>query len=156
MAKGSKTGGRTAGTPNKATVERALVAQQQVAEAKAAGRKLGKEIVEDFAHVFASMAAFYQPQPGVRDAAGKMQMNGNPNANEGKFVEYAKMAVTAGAELANYQSPKLRAILVAADKPTDHGVRRKKFTLGIFDNQGRPAPKHINVAKMKPATPTAQ
>ena len=156
MAKGTKTGGRTAGTPNKATVERALVAQRQVAEAKASGRKLGKEIVEDFAHAFASMAAFYQPQPGGRDASGKVNMNANPNADENKFVEYAKMAVAAGAELANYQSPKLRAILVAADKPTNPGDRRKKFTLGIFDNQGRAAPKHIDVAAMKPATATSQ
>jgi hypothetical protein len=47
MARGRKTGGRHRGTPNKATIERALIAARNVADARVAAKKLAKEVPED-------------------------------------------------------------------------------------------------------------
>lgn len=118
--------GRPAGSRNKATIEAALVAERARAEAlllentelkavgaqemarlaREAGKKLGKEILDDFAQLFAGMAAYYQPAPP-----------GHPvkvHADEKKFKEYAILACDYAAELAPFQSPRLAAMMVGA------------------------------------------
>jgi hypothetical protein len=120
MATGKKTGGRKAGTPNRATVERELLAAKAVAAAKAmenpeiqaavagveaakaAGRKLGKDILDEFANVLAGAAAYYQPTPGGT----------NPNADPVMFFKYAELAMYAAKEVSQFQSPKLSAVMV--------------------------------------------
>jgi hypothetical protein len=105
MAHGRKTGGRRRGTPNKATTEKALIAARTVAEAKAAGKKLAKEVLEDFMLLFAGMAAHFQPAPP--GAAP------NPDAVEDKFWRCSEIAIDCAAKLAPYQSPTFKAVAVA-------------------------------------------
>jgi hypothetical protein len=58
---GERRGGRTKGQPNKATIEKSIVAERVMQEAAMSGRKLGKETIEEFAVMFGSIAAAVQP-----------------------------------------------------------------------------------------------
>jgi hypothetical protein len=154
IAGGKKSGGRTKGTPNKATVERKLLAEQAMAASKAmenpevraavagiegtkvAVRKLGKDILDEFANVLAGAAAFYQPIPG------------NPNADPTLFKEYARLAVDAADRAAAYQSPKLSAVMVGAVV-----VQKIKIEGGLPDLDQ--APETID-ATANPPEPPAQ
>src|SRR5262249_43413537 len=60
---GERRGGRLKGSRNKATIERALIAERVANEAKMAGKKLAKEVLDQFMVLFAGMAAYYQPKP---------------------------------------------------------------------------------------------
>jgi hypothetical protein len=52
--------------PNKPTIEKALIAARTVTEAKAPGKKLAKEVLEDFALLVVGMAAdFHRAPPGA-------------------------------------------------------------------------------------------
>jgi hypothetical protein len=104
MARGRKTGGRTRGTPNKATIEKALVAAARAIDAKAAGRKLAKEVLEDFMLLFAGMAAHFQAAPPGTPP--------NPYADEGSFWKCSEGAIDCAAKLAAYQSPTFKAVAV--------------------------------------------
>ncbi len=110
---GKKHGGRTKGTPNKATVEReraaAEIAKRTVADARHHGKKLAKEVLEDFMFLFAGMAAHHQPAPPTGPS--------NPNENRASFVEEAKLAVYCAKELAPYQSYRFAAVAVTAPDP---------------------------------------
>lgn len=116
--------GRTPGAKNKATIEREELPlkEMRAAEAEAALRanaalpgrpkKLAKEVLDEFMHLFAGMAAFYQPTPpGVAVA--------NRNASETKFVQYARLAVACAESLADFQSARFKAIMVTA-APADN------------------------------------
>lgn len=105
--KGQRFGGRTKGTPNKATVERALIAQRQIEEARAAGKKLGKEVLEEFMMTFAGMAATHQPLP-----PGTINTDPRREPDQSLFQTYARLAVETAGKLAEFQSPKFRAIVV--------------------------------------------
>ena len=127
-AKGTpKTGGRVKGQPNKATVEKTIIAERIMSEATMSGKKLGKEVLDDFMGVFASMAAYYQPRPGPD---GKL--TGNPVGNEDKFQQYARLAMQAAKDLAPFQSPTFRAVVVAPAPQQNTGSKVTKFTFGIF------------------------
>jgi len=54
--KGERRGGRTKGTPNRVTIERAIVAERQLTAAKAAGRLLAKEVLAEFLTLFRDRA----------------------------------------------------------------------------------------------------
>ena len=108
MAPGRKTGGRQLGTPNKASQERALIAQQVKARADMAGRKLAKEVLDEFMHLFAGMAAAYQPLP-----PGTIEQEGR-EPDEAKFEKWARLAIQCAKELAAFQSPTFRAIAIAS------------------------------------------
>lgn len=133
--KGQRFGGRVKGTPNKKTVEKALEAERAVAEAKASGRKLGKEMLDDFMHTFAGMAAVYQPLPPGVEAVPQGRA-----PNEEKFERYARLTIDAAKELAKYQSPQFRAIAIAPPPPVPigDGTMRKRFTLTIFEHGAAP------------------
>jgi hypothetical protein len=67
---GERRGGRAKGAKNKSTLERALVAERIIAEQQGTpGRKLGKELLEEFATMFAGLAAAFQPIPSVAGQA---------------------------------------------------------------------------------------
>lgn len=100
-----KAGGRKKGTPNKATLERAEKARLQTAEAKKLGLKLGKEVLEEYMVLFSSMAQRHQPMAGVSMVKGKQP-------NEKKFLTYAQLTVKTAAAVADFQSPKFKAIMV--------------------------------------------
>ena len=69
--------------------------------------KLMKEIGFEFTRVFAGMAAFVQPRGKGTDGKDR-----NPNADPRLFLEYAKIAMTGAKEFAQYESPKLSAVMV--------------------------------------------
>lgn len=132
VPKGTRIGGRNKGTRNKATIERELLAaraaEERVAAAEASGRKLGKEVLDEFMHLFAGMAATYQPlRPGTPIPVGR-------TPDEPQFEKYAKLAVHCARLLAPYQSPTFQAIMIAPPPPdpTEAGMR-KRFTLTIFE-----------------------
>jgi hypothetical protein len=117
--------GRKKGVPTKATLQKALIAERTVADARMSGRKLAKEILDDFMQLFAGMAAHHQPTP-------PQAAQPNPNANEDKFEKWARLAVETAKSLANYQSPTFRAIVVAPP-PEEKGEMRKRFTHTVFE-----------------------
>jgi hypothetical protein len=143
MPRGSKPGERRGGRPkggkNRATLERAVVAERIMNETQMAGRKLGKEVLEEFMILYSGLAGAFQPK-----SAADIEAWSN-SSKEAKFEKYSKLAMKAAHDLAEYQSPKLAAIHVAAPPPPAEGPRIRKFTLSIFDHQGRPAPRHITV-----------
>jgi hypothetical protein len=109
MARGRKTGGRRQGTPNKATIEKSLIAARTVADARAGGKKLAKEVLQEFMELFAGMAAHYQPTP--------THLPLNPNENEPQFLRYAGLAVECAKAVAPFQSPTFKAIEVVPPPP---------------------------------------
>ena len=118
-----KTGGRKRGTPNKRTAEKALVAERKVAEAKAAGIPLGKEMLERLMLDFVEMAELYKPKPGKKPGAQHAL----------QYERWTLHTLRAASELTPYQSPTLRAIYIP---PNEAPVRRvTRFELKIFDSQ---------------------
>src|SRR5262245_18695386 len=63
--------------------------QQAVAED--VNRKLAKDVLEDFMHIFAGAAAYYQPRTPAMEALHGV----NRNQNKAEFDNYAKLAVEA-------------------------------------------------------------
>lgn len=144
---GQRRGGRGKGTPNKATIERAKLAERVMEQAAGKpGRKLGRELLEEFAVMFSGLAAAFQPQPSAPGAPiGEQDMERWARSyKEPLFEKYAKLAAKCANDFADFQSPRMSRVQVAAPAP-DHGPVKKRFSVGIFDGQGRPAPKHIDV-----------
>lgn len=110
IKKGMRPAGRQAGTPNKTTTERAELARLQNEESRRKGIKLGKDVLEEFMMLFGSIAALYQPLPPGADLTGR-------TPNEDKFLTYARLTVETAKALAEYQSPKFRAIMMTAAAP---------------------------------------
>lgn len=138
---GERRGGRQTGARNKATIEREraglLAAEREklmlearanegtraIKEAQAAGRKLMKEIGFDLAHLFAGVAAYYQPYgQWSRDPVTGKVANANPNFDESKFKEYAKLAAETARDFAGYETPKLSAVMVGSAVITEIAV----------------------------------
>lgn len=105
--KGVRYGGRVKGTPNKVTAEREALAQRILAEQQGKpGKKLAREVLDDFMQLFTGLAAYHQPLPeGVLPVAGQQK------PDQVKFMEYAKAAVDVASQLAPYQSPKFKAVM---------------------------------------------
>lgn len=102
--------GRKRGGANKATIEREALAQRILAEqAGKPGKKLGKEVLDDFMQLFTGLAAFHQPLPPGQLAGP------NQAPDEEKFKTYAKFAIECAKELAGYQSPRLKAVLLSQE-----------------------------------------
>lgn len=110
MAKGRKTGGRVEGVPNKATTQKELLAARIMAEhEQKPGRKLAKEVLDDFMHLFMGLAAQHQPlPPGVVDPSGATR-------DEVKFVQYANMAREFARDLVKFQSPTFGMVKVSVE-----------------------------------------
>ena len=128
MARGKKTGGRKRGTPNKATVERALLAERAAVEGKTAGQRLAKEVLEDFMRLFADMAA-------------------TADRNTEQFEKWARLAIETAKALAPFQSPRYSTVAVAASTITKieivGGMSRRDFPelpaeIPLTDESGRP------------------
>jgi hypothetical protein len=144
---GKRTGAGRKHGPNKATIEKAIIAQRVMNEAAMSGKKLGKEMIEEFAVMFGGLASAVQPvgtgpdgqvtKPDVQRWLGTVE--------EAAFERYSKLALKAASDLADYQSPKIAPVHVVAAAPEARGPQKKRFSVGIFDGQGRPAPKQITV-----------
>lgn len=159
MPRGAKPGERRGGgikkgQKQKRTLERAALAERVLAEAAGKpGRKLGRELIEEFAVMFAGLAAAFQPHPSVQGAPlsqADMEVWAK-SYKEPLFEKYAKLAAKCANDFADFQSPRMSRVQVAAPAP-DPGSRKKKFTVGIFDGQGRPAPRHIDVVATSSVT----
>jgi hypothetical protein len=77
------------------------------------------------------------------------------------FEKYAKLAAKCANDFADFQSPRMGTVQVPSPPPQPRDQMRKRFTINIFDHQGRPAPRHFNVEPVStsaahavaPATP---
>ena len=145
MAQGRKTGGRQKGTPNKATVERRLLAAEVAARrtdmAAKHGRKLGVDKMEEYGDIFEGAAAYFRPTTQSEIAAGRPR---NPNGDWNEFGIWMDRAFEARKEVTKYQTPKLNAVAVALAPPVQT-EERKRFTLTVFEG-GKPLPKPGEVA----------
>jgi hypothetical protein len=128
--KGQRFGGRTKGTPNKATVERlereriaeqvslqaavaaqsAPAAEREIAHAGAERRKLGRERLEELLEIAIGATAFFQP--GLKNGVEQ-----NQNADWAQFQKWFQIAHAVAATVSPFQSPTFRAIMVAAPPP---------------------------------------
>jgi hypothetical protein len=113
-----KTGGRKAGVHNKTTQRRIDAAERAIVLAKAGGKRLAREVLEDFVELFSAIALTHQPAlPGAEP---------NPSYDEKKFEKFARLAVDTATALASYQTPKLKAVLVGPElcQPQSNGAER--------------------------------
>lgn len=149
--------GRKAGGQNRATIEKAAIAQRIIEETESgkSGRKLGREVLAEFTELFTGLAAAMQPTP--QEVASPDALLKYFESPRGKlFKDFSGLAVKTASELAPYQSPKFANVQVAAPPPENTGPRVKKFTFAIFDSQGRPAPKSIDVKATSSTTSAAK
>ena len=137
---GARPGAGAPRGPRKATIEKALIAEREIEGAKASGRKLAKEYLQEFLPVLAGMAAWYQPTfPGM--------VQQNQHGDEAKFEKWYRLFAETATRLAPFESPTFRAVMVAPPPPQKPGAGRVTvFTLTIFDEehgQQPPAPKVV-------------
>lgn len=162
---GERRGGRTKGALNKETIARNEILERLVAEqAKQAAdtggtrrRKLGKEVLAEFVEMFGGLAAAFQPTgTGLNGALTAEDMEKWAKSyKEPLFEKYAKLAAKTADDVSAYESPKYGTVSVPAPPPPERGQTKKKFTIGIFDGQGRPAPKQITVKPIASKTAPA-
>lgn len=119
IKKGERLGGRQKGTLNKKTVERlgaervAFQAQQEVNKAALKNVKLGKDVLEDYTFAFAALAGFYQNQ-----VVKALQASTEPTkADLAGFEKWGRLTAETAKSLADFQSPKFKAIAVMAPPP---------------------------------------
>jgi hypothetical protein len=123
---GERRGGRQKGTPNKVTAEQALSAERVLAKAKVSGRRLGKEVLDYYMHVFAEIA-------DSERAAALTEKPENAREHEARFERFAKYAIDCAHKLAPYQSPTFRAVVVAPSPSQGQVEKVTRFTLRIFE-----------------------
>jgi hypothetical protein len=154
---GERRGGRAKGQPNKASVERAAIAERIVAEAEGKpGRKLGRELLEELALMFGGLATAFQPVgtgPGGAVTPSDLEAWAK-SYKEPLFEKFAKLAAKYADAFADFQSPRLSRLQVAAPPPDPRGPIIRKFTLSIFDHNRRPASRHIDVSPTRAKEPT--
>jgi len=138
---GYRYGGRQKGVPNKATREKALRAERAVAEAKAQGKKRAVDVMEMIMNDYMNMAEACKSNELLFDA---------------EFVKWAELALNAAKDLANYQSPKLRSVFIAPQKPPEdpkrvlslEELRQRLENMGVkVGNLLHPAP---NILELSP------
>lgn len=138
--------GREHGSKNKATIEREERARlelaareadlqagaQQIIQARRLGQKLAKDVLEDLMNLGVGVAAFRQPAPPGAPR--------NPNEDEEKFWRAAEFARDCATALANYQSPKYKAVVVhVAQEPPQQAVRPDPAGAKVVGKIGNPA-----------------
>ena len=120
-----RSGGRSKGTPNKATLQKQMIAevlaspdgqkmfaeQMRAMQQPARGQKKAVETLRELMALSQALVAMHQPQRG---ADGKLVLD--PPAHE-KLQVYLPVAVRAASELARYESPTFKAIAVAPVPP---------------------------------------
>ena len=101
--------GRPPGAKNKRTSNQLLEAKAAVAEARVTGRRLAKDIADDFMHIFANMAMEVRPVTERENARG---VPINPKADETKFKILSAILLQWVGLLMPYQTARLQAIKV--------------------------------------------
>jgi hypothetical protein len=82
-------------------------ARQAVAEARATGRKLAKEVADDFMTIFANMAMEVRP---VTERERKRGVAANPKADEAKLRMLSAIVLSWVSVLLPYQSARFQQI----------------------------------------------
>jgi hypothetical protein len=104
-------GGREPGQLNRRTREQRMIAaeiaERQLMETKTTGKKLAREVLQQFMITFHDMAVAVQPVV----ANGKK----NPRADANEFERWAMHACEVAKWLAPYQSPTFKAIGINAE-----------------------------------------
>lgn len=110
VPKGVRIGGRQKGTVNKRTLEKrvieAEIARRTMADAKAEGRKLAKEVLEELMHTFLEAAMIFKP------TFKKLAKGQKPDVNEERFQIYSRLTKECAIALAPFQSPTFKAVAV--------------------------------------------
>jgi hypothetical protein len=146
MARGSRPGerrgGRTVGTKNRATIERAAIAERVSNEAAMTGKPLAKERLGEFLELFIGYARHYQPVLPQMLARGAKP---NKNQDEAKFEKWSMHAMEAAEALAKYQSPQFRAVAVVTQEQqrpnaysTNARERLRKLIIDTIINADEP------------------
>lgn len=158
MPHGAKPGhqryaGRAKGTKNKATIERELlaadIAKRQMSRAHETGRELAVEALERYQKLFEGVASHFRPNTDEElEALAAQNKKGNPHADFDKFKEWLCEARDTAKMLAEYQSPKLRAIAIAPT-PIGNEERTKTFTLTVFEGGRALTPPVVDVTPSK-------
>ena len=133
---GERRGGRLKGSLNKTTREKLAKANiaEQIAEQigtpgsatavalqKAmAGRKLAREEVEEIVPIIKGVVAHVQRQVMVQNATGAVEIA--KGSDLGELKDWLRLFVDTCLKLAEFQSPKFRAVMVAAAAPGDSGA----------------------------------
>src|SRR6516225_6471089 len=99
--------GRPPGSRNTHSKNMVLEARQAVAEARAQGRKLAKEVADDFMHIFANMALECRPVTAREIERGAKP---NPKADEPKFRMLSAILLNWVSCLIPYQSPRFQQV----------------------------------------------
>lgn len=140
MAIGRKTGGRAKGTPNKATVEREILAMQAVVEkartAKPSDLKLAVQEMQKALKLAEGFASALQPKITKDANSNKITIEGDIDL----FGKWFDRWVDVMSELATYQAPKIKAMEAPTPPPDPAELEaqrnappRKRFTLRIFE-----------------------
>jgi hypothetical protein len=128
---------RAAGTKNKATIERELIAAQVIDRARAMHAPLALEKLIELGGI--AMAAMAAHQPVSNEVAKRERERGNEKAKPQKgswrmFGEWFDRATFVFKSLAPYQSPQLKAIAIAPAPPSDaRGEVPEEITLTVFE-----------------------
>ena len=128
MARGGKRegAGRKFGSKTKATVEReerarlerqAKEAEREKSIAERKHIKLAKDVLEDYMVAFGAIASVFQNK-----VVESLQKGLTPSQSDVEaFERWGRMTVDTAAKLADYQSPKLKAVMVGLPPPSPNG-----------------------------------
>ena len=117
-APGERRGGRAKGKLNQATLDKAVRAEADVIRHEVSGKKLAKDVLEDYMFAFHAIAAVYQNaiiealRTGLQPAPSDVE----------KFKDWGTLVTKTAADLAKYQSPTFRAIAVTMPQPLPKGA----------------------------------
>jgi hypothetical protein len=109
--------GRPPGSRNRRTTAQILDAKRVVAEARAQGRKLAKEIADDFMTIWANMAMEVRP---VTKRELERGVPPNPKGDEAKFKALSAILLGWVSVLLPYQSAKLAQIRLDVGEIADN------------------------------------
>ena len=112
---GERRGGRKKGSLNKATIERALMAEREVANANEIRQKLAKDHLEELVNFYARMAI----------------------STPDEVEKWSKLRMEAASRLAPYQSPKLGVVMIQPPSEQDRLAHDRRGTDSRSQQQGR-------------------
>lgn len=107
--------------------EQAEAAALAAEKARNAGKRLAKDVLEEFMLLFAGMAATHQPLPPG------MPVPVNRQPDEAKFEKWARLAGWFASELAPYQSPTFKAVAIMAPPPQPTAAERGTNVIALDD-----------------------
>ena len=126
-------GGRPKGAKNKATILRETKRAEVIAQLVDSGKPLAVTVLQKAMEFAEGAVAAYRPVMANELSAGKAA---NPDGNHEEFGRWFDRWLKCIETLAAYQTPKMKA-MDAPTPPPDAGSNEKRFTLTIFDHNGK-------------------